>query len=95
MLSAGYVWWEGTEWLPDQTAYRDALARGEPNEVIVKDHSAVLFTGEWGIPIFRGGATGFLHRTPDDALDGQSVPMRLDNKAFGKAANPKLIEVQP
>jgi hypothetical protein len=39
--------------------------------------------GEWDISIFRGGGTGLLHRTPDDALNGHSILMRLDNKDFG------------
>ena len=78
----------GTEWLPDQAADRDAFARGEPNENIVRDNTAVRFIEQWDIAIFRGGAAGLLHRTPDDALHGQSVLMRLDNKAFGKAMNP-------
>ena len=43
--------------------------------------------GEWDIAIFRGGASGLLHRTPDDALNGHSILMRLDNKVFGSAVN--------
>ena len=36
--------------------------------------------------MFRGGAGGLLHRTPDEALNGASILMRLDNETFGKQA---------
>lgn len=77
----------GTEWLPDTAADRDAFANGEPNENIVKDHAARQFMGEWDISIFRGGTSGLLHRTPDDALNGSSILMRLDNMAFADSHN--------
>lgn len=77
----------GTEWLPDNAADRDAFANGAPNDKIVKDYSSRRFMGEWDIAIFRGGASGLLHRTPDDALNGHSILMRLDNKVFGSAVN--------
>lgn len=78
----------GTEWLPDTAADRDAFANGEPNENIAKDHAARQFMGEWDISIFRGGASGLLHRTPDDALNGSSILMRLDHIAFGDSQSP-------
>jgi len=31
---------------------------------------------------FRGGPKGILHRTPDDALNGASILMRLDREDF-------------
>ena len=40
---------------------------------------------EWDISICRGGASGLLHQTADDALTGHSILIRLDNRAFGKA----------
>lgn len=68
----------GTEWLPDEAANRDAYENGKPNEQIVKDASSVKFMTPWDIAIFRGGDDGVLHRTPDTALNQQSILMRLD-----------------
>ena len=78
---------KGTEWLPEHAANRDAFSKGEPNEKIVRDFSARKFMSEWDISIFRGGASGLLHRTPDDALKGHSILMRLDNETFGRNVN--------
>lgn len=85
----------GTEWLPDDAADRNAFANGEPNDKIVKDPSAKQFMGEWDISIFRGGASGLLHRTPDDALKGHSILMRLDNKVFGNSVNRLQQSAEP
>ncbi|MGB2319057.1 MAG: DUF1826 domain-containing protein [Candidatus Puniceispirillum sp.] len=74
---------KGTEWLPDEAADRAAFVNGEPNERIVKDMSARQFIDEWDVAIFRGGSKGLLHRTPDEALHGHSILMRLDNWRFG------------
>ena len=73
---------KGTEWLPDEAADRRALATGASNEDIVKDPSARRFMGTWDIAIFRGGPKGLLHRTPDAALNGLSILMRLDHASF-------------
>lgn len=73
---------QGTEWLPDDAADRTALARGAPNEDIVKDPSARQFMKPWDVAVFRGGPKGLLHRTPDRALNGASVLMRLDHASF-------------
>ena len=83
---------KGTEWLPDNAGDRNAFAEGEPNEKIVKDHAARQFMTEWDISIFRGGAAGLLHRTPDDALNGHSILMRLDRRAFGEAQESLTID---
>ena len=72
----------GTEWLPDEAADWKAYSTGEPNEKIIKDSAARQHIGQWDVAIFRGGQYGLLHRTPDEALNGPSVLMRLDNKAF-------------
>ena len=72
----------GTEWLPDTAADRQAFEGGMPNELILKDPSARQFVGIWDVAIFRGGPKGVLHRTPDDALNGASVLMRLDREEF-------------
>ena len=69
---------KGTEWLPEDASVRGAYARGEPNEKIIKDHSAKQFIEQWDVAIFRGGASGLLHRTPDPALQANSILMRLD-----------------
>ena len=69
---------KGTKWLPEDASDRGAYARGEPNENIVKDHSAKQFIEQWGVAIFRGGASGLLHRTPDPALQANSILVRLD-----------------
>ena len=72
----------GTEWLPDEAADWKAYSTGEPNEKIIKDPAARQYIGQWDVAIFRGGQHGLLHRTPDEALNGPSVLMRLDNKTF-------------
>ena len=72
----------GTEWLPDEAVDRKAYATGEPNEKIIKDPAARKYIGQWDVAIFRGGQSGLLHRTPDEALNGPSILMRLDNKKF-------------
>ena len=72
----------GTEWLPDEAVDRQAYATGEPNEKIIKDPAARKYIGQWDVAIFRGGQSGLLHRTPDEALNGPSILMRLDNKTF-------------
>ncbi len=73
---------QGTEWLPDEAADRNAFAAGEPNEKIVKDESALQFLNQWDVAVFRGGPKGLLHRTPDAALSGPSILMRLDHPSF-------------
>ncbi len=52
------------------------------NEFILKDPSARQFVGLWDIAVFRGGPKGVLHRTPDSALNGPSILMRLDREDF-------------
>ena len=52
------------------------------NEFILKDPSARQFAGLWDVAVFRGGPAGVLHRTPDAALDGPSILMRLDREDF-------------
>lgn len=75
---------KGTEWLPDEAADRAAFANGEPNERIVKNPEAKQFMNAWDVSVFRGGPKGLLHRTPDDALTGPSILMRLDHPSFWK-----------
>lgn len=73
---------QGTEWIPDEAANRTALASGAPNEEIITNPSAREFMSTWDIAIFRGGPKGLLHRTPDSALNGASILMRLDHASF-------------
>ena len=75
---------QGTEWLPDNFADKIAYKNGEPNEKIIKDISARQFIGEWDIAVFKGGPEGLLHRTPDSALNKNSILMRLDYPEFWK-----------
>lgn len=72
----------GTEYLPDEAADRRAFAEGAPNEKIIKDPSAIRFMKAWDVAVFRGGSEGLLHRTPDTALKGPSIMMRLDHPSF-------------
>lgn len=72
----------GTEYLPDEAADRRAFADGAPNENIIKDPSAIRFMKAWDVAVFRGGPQGLLHRTPDAALNGPSILMRLDHPSF-------------
>ena len=73
---------KGTEWLPDEAADREAFLSGEPNEKIIKDPSALQFINQWDVAVFRGGPEGVLHRTPDAALNGPSILMKLDHPSF-------------
>ena len=75
---------QGTEWLPNEFANKRAYANGEPNEKIIKDISKKQFVGEWDIALFKGGPEGLLHRTPDSALNNNSILMRLDHARFWK-----------
>ena len=75
---------KGTEWIPNEAADRIAFESGEPNDKIVKDQSALRYIGEWDVAVFRGIPHGILHRTPDEALNGQSILMRLDHPSFLK-----------
>ena len=73
---------KGTEWIPDEAADRKAFMSGEPNEKIIKDTSALRFINQWDVAVFRGGPNGVLHRTPDAALNGPSILMKLDHPSF-------------
>ena len=73
---------KGTEWIPDEAADRNAFKSGEPNEKIIKDKSALQFINPWDVAVFRGGPNGVLHRTPDAALNGPSILMKLDHPSF-------------
>jgi len=72
----------GTEYVPDEAADRKAFAEGAPNEKIIKDPSAIRFLNTWDVAVFRGGPKGLLHRTPDAALNGPSILLRLDHPSF-------------
>lgn len=73
---------KGTEWIPDEAADRKAFESGMENAVILRDPGAREFINAWDIAIFRGGRKGLLHRTPDAALDGRSILMRVDHETF-------------
>ena len=73
---------QGTEWLPNEIANRNAFEEGLPNEKIVKDSSKIKSIKTFNVAIFRGGAAGLLHRTPDSALKNPSILLRLDHESF-------------
>ncbi len=73
---------KGTEWLPDDAADRRAMMNGAPNEAIVKDLAARRFMAPWDVAVFKGGKSGLLHRTPDDAINTSSILLRLDHGTF-------------
>ena len=73
---------KGTECLPDEFVDRNAYENGLPNELILKDPSRSKFINTWDVAIFRGGYDGLLHRSPDAALNGTSIMMRLDHEYF-------------
>lgn len=73
---------QGTAWLPNEAANRDAYRLGAPNEQIVRDPSKVQYVEPWHIALFRGGDDGVIHRTPDSALGGNSLLLRLDVPSF-------------
>ena len=77
---------QGTEYLPNYAANRNAFFQNKSNNEIVKDQSALKFINNWDIAIFRGGRNGILHRTPTSALNSDSsVLMRLDNQSFSQS----------
>ena len=73
---------QGTEWIPNNSADRRAYEAGEPNKNIIRNKNDPNFIDEWSIAIFKGGSDGILHRTPDTALNGPSILMRLDHPDF-------------
>ena len=73
---------QGTEWIPDEAADRKAFSLGAPNSDILKDLYKRQFITPWHVAIFRGGENGLLHRTPDSALGGPSILMRLDHASY-------------
>ena len=73
---------QGTEWIPNNSADRRAYEAGEPNKNIIRNKNDLNFIDEWSIAIFKGGSDGILHRTPDTALNGPSILMRLDHPDF-------------
>ena len=75
---------EGTEWLPDDAGDKIAYLNGEPNEKILKNSKRKQIVNEWDIAIFKGGSEGLLHRTPDSALNKNSILLRLDHAHYWK-----------
>ena len=69
----------GTEWIPNEGADREAYRRGLPNEHILTDPRSTQWMSAWDVAVFRGEPDGLLHRTPDAALTGRSILMRLDH----------------
>jgi len=80
---------KGTEYLPDSAADRKAYESGQPNSSIIANKSKIRWINQWDVAIFKGGAHGLLHRTPDESLNGFSVMMRLDNPDFFRMVSGK------
>ncbi|RMB01915.1 uncharacterized protein DUF1826 [Eilatimonas milleporae] len=72
----------GTEWLPGEAVDLHAYETGAPNEEIVRDPDNLETLNPWDIAVFRGAPNGLLHRTPEAALSGGSILMRLDPPSF-------------
>ncbi|MFL9629356.1 hypothetical protein, partial [Aeromonas jandaei] len=53
----------------------------------VINQSAIQFLNPWDISVFKGGSKGILHRTPDEAMKGSSLLMRLDHPSFWEKIN--------
>lgn len=73
---------QGTEWIPDEAADRNAFVKLKPNSKILLDPSALQHMGPWDVTVFRGGRDGLLHRTPDSALNAKNLLLRLDHSSF-------------
>ena len=74
---------KGTEWFPSSTCDYKAYYSGKKNEKIIINKDERKFVKPWHIAIFKGqksngGEKGILHRTPDEAINGLSVLMRID-----------------
>lgn len=72
----------GTEWLPPHAANLAAYENGGKNEQILKDPAGIEWINPWDVAVFKGAPHGLLHRTPDTALPGKSLLMRLDSADF-------------
>ena len=75
---------KGTEWFPSNACDYSAYYNGERNEKIIIKQTERKFIETWNVAIFkgqkfRGGEKGILHRTPDEAINGKSLLMRLDS----------------
>ena len=74
---------KGTEWFPSTACDYSAYYSGKKNEKIIINQNERRFLKPWHIAIFKGqksidGGKGILHRSPDEAIDGKSLLMRLD-----------------
>ena len=73
---------QGTEWLPEEAVDRKKPLNGATNREAIKHPATHQFINCWDIAIFHGGPNGLLHRTPDSALNGPSLLLRLDPVSF-------------
>tara|TARA_B100001121_G_C18605282_1_gene581480 strand:- start:438 stop:1079 length:642 start_codon:yes stop_codon:yes gene_type:complete len=74
---------KGTEWFPSYACDYSAYYSGKKNEKIIINQKERKFIDPWHVAIFKGqkscgGEKGILHRTPEEAINGRSVLMRLD-----------------
>ena len=75
---------KGTEWFPSYACDYSAYYSGKINEEIIINKNARTYMKPWHIAIFKGqkfggSEKGILHRTPDEAINGKSILMRLDS----------------
>ena len=83
---------QGTEWISDEFADRDAYKRGEKNDRILKNKSKKKYIDRWDVALFKGGPNGLLHRTPDSALNNPSILMRLDHPGYWERVNKQIYK---
>ena len=82
---------KGTEWFPNHACDYSAYYSGEKNDKIIINNNERRFMKPWDIAIFKGQKfntnykfNGILHRSPDSALNGKSLLMRLDSSNYQK-----------
>ena len=78
---------KGTEWLPRDACNYSAYYNGESNDKIIKIKNRSKFIKPWSIAVFKGqkfkgGTKAILHRTPNEALNKNSLLMCLDSEVF-------------
>ena len=78
---------KGTEWLPRDACNYSAYYNGESNDKIIKIKNRSKFIKPWSIAVFKGqkfkgGTEAILHRTPNEALNKNSLLMCLDSEVF-------------
>ena len=72
---------QGTEWLPDDAGDKIAYFNVEPYEKILKNSkNTICKLVEYSY--LKGASEGLLHRTPDTALNKNSILLRLNHAHY-------------